>query len=113
MLSIYVQSPDHAQVASLRKVAAEAGVLGTRLFVAQGELSHLHLADNLADIVVVNAARVPADELLRVLRPGGRSLVGAVEVVKPVPESSDDWSHPYHGPDNNPQSKDQLARART
>ena len=23
----------------------------------------------------------------------------------------DDWSHPYHGPDNNPQSKDQVALA--
>ena len=33
------------------------------------------------------------------------------ELVKPVPDGVDDWSHPYHGPDNNPQSRDQVARA--
>ena len=27
-----------------------------------------------------------------------------------MPSGVDDWSHPYHGPDNNPQSGDQLAR---
>ena len=44
-------------------------------------------------------------------RPG--PVEGAVvpEIVKPFPAGTDDWSHPYHGPDNNPQSTDQLARA--
>ena len=27
-----------------------------------------------------------------------------------MPDGIDDWSHPYHGPDNNPQSRDQIAR---
>jgi outer membrane protein assembly factor BamB len=76
----------------------------------------LHLADNLADAAVVAEAAVgsegvPMAEVLRVLRPGGKALVGSKEVVKPFPEATDDWSHPYHGPDNNPQSKDQVARA--
>ena len=43
--------------------------------------------------------------------PGGKALLGAKTVVKPLPKGLDDWSHPYHGPDNNPQSTDQLARA--
>lgn len=33
------------------------------------------------------------------------------EWVKPYPEGIEAWDHPYHGPDNNPQSYDQLARA--
>ena len=33
------------------------------------------------------------------------------QMEKPFPEGTDDWSHPYHGPDNNPQSLDQVARA--
>jgi outer membrane protein assembly factor BamB len=50
-------------------------------------------------------------ELLRVLRPGGKAILGKQEIVKPFPENTDDWSHPYHGPDNNPQSLDRVARA--
>ncbi|MGB2821843.1 MAG: PQQ-binding-like beta-propeller repeat protein, partial [Phycisphaerae bacterium] len=50
-------------------------------------------------------------EVLRVLRPGGKALLGGEVLTKPVPEGIDDWTHPYHGPDNNPQSTDQLARA--
>jgi outer membrane protein assembly factor BamB len=113
---IYVQLPAGEPVDALRKTADQAGLLGTRLLVEQGALSHLHLADNLADVVVVrNAASgsdsAPRAEVLRVLRPGGKALLGAEELVKPFPEGTDDWSHPYHGPDNNPQSKDQVARA--
>jgi outer membrane protein assembly factor BamB len=74
------------------------------------------LADNLADAVVVCGAEVPRGELLRVLRPNGKAVslrsgrVGR-ESVKPVPEGIDSWSHPFHGPDNNPLSTDRLARA--
>ena len=50
------------------------------------------------------------EELLRVLHPEGKAIVGGQEIVKPFPAGIDAWSHPYHGPDNNPQSSDQLAR---
>jgi len=46
----------------------------------------------------------------RVLRPGGKAIHGGAEVSKAYPDGADEWTHPYHGPDNNPQSKDQLAR---
>ena len=29
-------------------------------------------------------------------------------ITKPFPAGVDDWSHPYHGPDNNPQSNDKV-----
>ena len=32
-------------------------------------------------------------------------------LTKPLPDGSDDWSHHYHGPDNNPQSNDAVVRA--
>jgi outer membrane protein assembly factor BamB len=32
-------------------------------------------------------------------------------LIKPVPDGTDDWSHPYHGPDNNPLSQDQNVEA--
>ena len=48
------------------------------------------------------AAGVPEAEVLRVLRPQGKAILGGRELVKPVPAGVDDWSHPYHGPDNNP-----------
>ena len=114
-LLIYLQLPAGEQLDALRTAADQAGLLGTRLFVEQGALSRLHLADNLADVVTGglsnDADSPPRAEVLRVLRPGGKALLGAEEFVKPWPAGTDDWSHPYHGPDNNPQSQDQLARA--
>ena len=32
------------------------------------------------------------------------------KLVKPVPAGIDEWTHPYHGPDNNPQSTDRYVR---
>lgn len=112
-LLVYAQSPESKQVEELRRAGDAAGVLGTRLFVQQGPWPHLHLADNLADAVVVrgNAVTTSNDELLRVLRPEGKLLHNDMELTKPLPKAIDDWSHPYHGPDNNPQSLDQSARA--
>lgn len=111
-LLVYVQAPDAKQVDELRRAADDAGLLGKRLFVQQGPLSKLHLADNLADAVVAcGETCTPPDELHRVLRPGGKLLHQSGEATKPFPKGIDDWSHPYHGPDNNPQSRDQLARA--
>ncbi len=110
---VYVQAPDAKQIEDTRRAADAAGLLGQRLFVQQGPWSRLHLADNLADAILVRGDTVttPREELLRVLRPEGKLLGAKADVVKPFPEGMDDWSHPYHGPDNNPQSRDRLARA--
>ena len=55
---------------------------------------------------------IPDAELLRVLRPKGSAFIADRKLTKPVPEGSEDWNHPYHSPDNNPQSNDQLARGK-
>jgi outer membrane protein assembly factor BamB len=113
-LLIYCQAPQADQVAALREAAQSAGYLGTRIFVDRGPWRRIHLADNLADAVLVCGAAVqavPREELLRILHPGGQAVLPDQQFVKPVPGGVDDWSHPYHGPDNNPSSTDQLARA--
>jgi outer membrane protein assembly factor BamB len=113
-LLVYFQSPDNAEVAAVRKAAQAAGLLGNQVFVNQAPYSSIHLADNLADAVIVGPgarAATPRDEILRVLHPEAKAMLGDEQVVKPFPSGTDDWSHLYHGPDNNPQSSDQIARA--
>ncbi|HUS73188.1 MAG TPA: PQQ-binding-like beta-propeller repeat protein, partial [Sedimentisphaerales bacterium] len=115
-----VQLPRAEDVESARRAADKAGFYGTRIFVAlgapygeQGEVTKLHLADNIADAVVVvrGPIGISDTEVLRVLRPQGKALLGGKVLTKPFPKGVDDWSHPYHGPDNNPQSKDQIILA--
>ncbi|MEJ2702781.1 MAG: PQQ-binding-like beta-propeller repeat protein [Sedimentisphaerales bacterium] len=110
-LLIYVQLPGAEDVEEAREIVDEAGFYGTRIFVEQGPLTRIGLADNLADAVVA-LADIPSEartEVLRVLRPEGKALLGANKLLsKPFPEGVDDWSHPYHGPDNNPQSQDKV-----
>lgn len=112
-LQLYVQLTSAEQVARLRQHMDRAGFLGRRVWIEQGKPASIHLADNVADVLVaLNEARViKRDEALRVLRPGGRAILGRREVTKAFPAGIDDWSHPYHGPDNNPQSLDRVGKA--
>ncbi len=111
-LTVLVQLTDAAQVQAACRAADAAGFYGRRIFVAKGAADRIGLADNVADVVVApkGPAAVPKAEVLRVLRPGGKALLGDEEVVKPPAKGADDWTHHYHGPDNNPQSNDTLAR---
>lgn len=109
--TVYYQTSDSKQASEQRKLASEADLLGRRLFIEHGSLQLIHLGNNVADrILVVDPKQdIPSrDEILRSLRPRGIALVGKESWIKPVPQGIDDWSHPYHGPDNNPQSEDEL-----
>ena len=108
-LTVYVQCANATQAAELRQAAHQAGLLNQRLYVSWNNPPRIGLADNLADTLLCQGAW-PEQELLRVLRPGGKAIVGDRQLIKPVPTGTDSWSHPYHGPDNNPLSSDQLAR---
>ena len=112
-LLIYVQLTNIEDVEAAQKAVDKAGFYGSRIFIEKGELTRIHLADNLADILLtVNTeTNISDSEALRVLRPQGKAFIGKKELIKPFPEGIDDWSHPYHGPDNNPQSGDHIARA--
>jgi len=110
---VYVQSADAKALAAIRKAADEAGLLGRRIFVSESNSKRIHLADNLADAVVVTGADsgVARADVLRVLHPGAKGALGEQTFVKGFPKGTDGWSHPHHGPDNNTQSADRLARA--
>ncbi len=112
-LLVYLQLPNSEDVAYARKSADNAGYLGSRIFIEKGSYDKIHLADNVADALVVidQEIQISRDEALRVIRPQGIAILGNRELTKPFPEGIDEWSHPYHGPDNNPQSEDQIARA--
>lgn len=107
------QASSRDAVQAAYEFAHEKKLLGRRVFIEPGPGESIHLGNNLADLVLVPAdsQATPMAEILRVLRPGGVARLGEREVTKPIPEGIDSWSHPYHGPDNNPQSTDQLARA--
>jgi len=110
-LVLYVQLAKAEDVQAACRAADAAGLYGTRIFVAKGSPDQIHLADNVADAVVGVGAAPPQAEVLRVLRPDGKGYLGTKVLTKPWPEGVDDWSHHYHGPDNNSQTRDRLARA--
>ncbi|UCC97535.1 MAG: PQQ-binding-like beta-propeller repeat protein [Phycisphaerales bacterium] len=111
-LMIYIQVTQDEDLQAACEAADAAGLYGTRIFVDKGPLKKLSLADNIADIIVAlrGAGGVPEAEVLRVLRPQGKALLGRKVLTKPFPQGIDDWTHPYHGPDNNPQSNDRLIK---
>ncbi|MHC4406005.1 MAG: outer membrane protein assembly factor BamB family protein, partial [Planctomycetota bacterium] len=113
-LVVYFQSPEEEETRAVRAAAEAAGLLGKRVFVDRGPWGSIHLADNLAGAVLVSdrAEGSVGREVLRVLHPAGKAVFSnSKEVVKPFPKGIDPWSYPYHGADNNPQSRDRIARA--
>ena len=111
-LVIYSSPTTGREVAKASKALDAAGLFGKRVFVGKDAPGAIGLASNVADLVYSASAPATGDEeILRVLRPGGVASVGDREMVKETPEGLDDWSHHYHGPDNNPQSLDTVARA--
>ncbi len=143
---IHVQSPNPALVDRLRARLAEGGLYGRRVVAEVGSPGRLPYADRSVDLLLWTSARdeglgeVAADEIARVLRPGGVAIVGArsgvrasalrgwgeadgttceitedagtwAKLVKGGLTSADEWTHWQHGPDNNPVSTDALIRA--
>jgi outer membrane protein assembly factor BamB len=111
-LVIYVQLENDADVLAARQAVDAAGFYGTRIYVEKGRADRIHLADNIADaLIAANGVLVNENEALRVLRPEGKAFIGDRKLIKSFPAGADDWSHPYHGPDNNTQSKDTIVKA--
>lgn len=72
---------------------------------------HLPYAENLVRLLVVEKSyRVSHDEMMRVLAPGGTAYIlnegKWTKTVKPWPENIDNWTHLFHGPDNNAVAND-------
>jgi outer membrane protein assembly factor BamB len=112
-LLIFIQLSDEKDVERAREIADSAGFYGTRLYVEKSNQGKINLADNIADAVIYsgNDGNFSEKEIIRVIHPKGIALIGDKKIIKPFPEGVDDWTHPYHGPDNNPQSEDKLIKA--
>ncbi len=110
-LTLFVQLASYDEMQAAARAADAAGLLGSRIFVAAVKPPRMGLVDNVADAVVVLGESAEPAEALRVLRPEGKALLGEVVASKRFPQGIDDWSHHFHGPDNNPQSLDKVARA--
>lgn len=113
---VYFQSPDLTAVNAVRESAEKAGLLGERIFAHQGGYERVHLADNLAGAVWISKSaevlKQEMGEVARALHPEGVAYLEGVKLfAKAYPKGIEAWDHPYHGPDNNPQSYDELARA--
>lgn len=144
---VHALDADPAAADTARALAVDRGLDIARVIFETAPPGYLPHADNTVDLVLAvdlsteeEAALSPA-EILRVLRPNGRAIVGksasvnagswrpkwtrgsdrweAVKdddgawlvLTKPVPSGMDDWSHWEHGPDNNPVSTDTQIRA--
>jgi outer membrane protein assembly factor BamB len=113
-LTLFVQVAGEKQAQTLRQAVAKEGLLGSRIYIDSGDLKTLHLASDIADAVFVTGtlkAEGLRPEILRILHPAGVGYLANEKLVKPFARDTDDWSHPYHGPDNNPQSLDKIAGA--
>lgn len=110
---VYTQIANPTEADFARAAAEAAGLDPSRIQIDVGPLDQLHLADDVADGLIMRpSTAAPSErEILRVLHPGAMAIVGNRTIVKPIPEGLDDWTHPYHGPDNNPLSRDRVARA--
>jgi len=98
---------------NIRNWASSEGLLGERVSVVQDNGSSLWLAGDMADAVWVapGVDDPPSDkEILRVLRPGGVGVASGKVIVKPAQPGVDEWRHPYHEPDNNVVSQDNVSR---
>ncbi len=102
---------DPAKVEAAREHIAGLGLYGP-VSVERTAGPILPYADNLVNLVVAeDPGPVSMDEIVRVLAPGGAAYVkkgGAWEkLVKPRPESIDEWSHFLHDAGNNAVARDE------
>lgn len=102
--------PDNIEKA--RKHIQSRGLYG-RVSVDFFDGRDLPLIDNLVNLVVAERlGRVPVEEAMRVLAPGGvlclKGEDGWTTTVKPWPDNIDEWTHFQHGPDNNAVAEDDV-----
>ena len=98
-------------VAAARKRLQASGAYG-RISVGLFTGRRLPYVENSVNLIVAeDVGNVERDELLRVLAPSGVAYVkqdgGWDKIVKPRPDSIDEWNHYLHDPSNNAVAHDQ------
>ena len=105
---------DPEKVEKARAAISKGGNYG-RVSAALFQGPNLPYADNLVNLLVVSglSVQVSADEIDRVLAPGGVAMVKGKKTMKPVPDDIDDWTHYLHDPKNNAVSHDKRVETPT
>ncbi len=106
---IYVQHSDRAVVEKLRTQLAPVGVLGRRVLVADGDT--VPFGQDMVDLILLpdDASAALRQSAQFALTPmNGVLLADGKTWRKPFPKGADAWTHRWHGPDNNPLSRDSL-----
>ncbi|MGD8500342.1 MAG: PQQ-binding-like beta-propeller repeat protein [Phycisphaerales bacterium] len=103
---------DPAEVSEARRYIQAQGIYGA-VSVEQYSGSALAYTDNLINLIVVqDAGKVPMEEVMRVLAPGGIACVqrdGKWEkTVKAWPDNIDQWTHFLHDASNNAVADDSV-----
>jgi len=109
---------DPSAVAKARAFIRDRGLTGP-VSVARFGGERLPYVDNLVNLLVAeDLGNVPMAEVMRVLAPGGVAQVGGLDrrrpgeggtrIVKPRPETIDDWTHFLHGPSGNAVADDRV-----
>jgi outer membrane protein assembly factor BamB len=107
-LIVYVQVETDEDVQRIRKAAESEGLYGKRIYVEKGDLKRIFVPDGFADLFI-GPGSFKKEEALRVINPLGKAVLWKKIFNKKYPDNIDEWTHPYHGPDSNPISKDKLA----
>jgi len=117
--SMWRQSPNllgHLLVAQeadadrARAELVEAGMHG-KITVGRWQSGPLPFIDNFVNILIVEQPdAVSRDEVLRVLVPEGMAFLGSKTLVKPRPETMDDWPMQLYDASGNAVSKDKALK---
>ncbi len=107
-LRIHGLVQDAAMVQDLRKTLLAQEAADTVLISSYDGQMLPHI-DNLVNLIIApETTTVSEEEMLRVLVPLGRAIIGDKVVVKPWPEEMDEWPHFLHDADNNAVAHDAI-----
>lgn len=99
---------DATKIAAARTYVRSLGLYGRVSFeTLSGQ--RLPYVNNLVNLLVAeDLTGVSMEEVMRVLAPEGVALIGGNKIVKPRPETMDEWQQHYHDADNNAVANDEL-----
>jgi outer membrane protein assembly factor BamB len=99
---------DPALVEQARQHIRSLGLYG-KVSVDAFDGAQLPYVDNMVNLLVADRlGRVPEEEVLRVLAPGGVALIDGRKRIKPRPSNIDEWTHALHDADNNAVADDEV-----
>lgn len=101
---------DEAAAQRARQTLVDSGLHGV-ISVGPWQAGALPFIDNFVNLLIVEqATAVAREEILRVLVPEGTALLGSEVLVKPRPETLDDWPMQLHDASGNAVSKDKALK---